>query len=141
MKKTAPLMIALPLLFSGCASTGSELHPTARVGKIIDKNTFINQVHRANPVNVGVSTGGWGGGNHFGWGLNMGLNQLFGLGDITTTETVYQYKIEVSKNDNLIIQSNLNLAPNQCVNVFELPGSPNFPQITPAANCINPGIK
>lgn len=131
--KTLSLLTA-SLTLAACASTaGISPQASVRLGKIAEKQTFTKQVHHRNPINMGVGFGG--GGGHIGWGLNMGLNELFGLSDYNTTETVFQYKIEVAKNDYLIIQSNQNLSPNQCVTVYELPNNSDYPQIAGNLDC------
>lgn len=134
MKKIALLLV--PVLLAACASTtGISPQATMRLGKITEKQTFTQQVnqYRRMPIDVGIGFGG--GGSHVGWGINMGMNQLFGLNDYYRNETVYQYKIEVAKNDFLVIQSNQNLSPNQCVTVYELPNDSNYPQIASNLDC------
>ncbi|AXF85834.1 hypothetical protein DTO96_101574 [Ephemeroptericola cinctiostellae] len=132
MKKTS--LLAIALMLTACASTnGISPQASMRLGKIAEKQTFTKQTNHRNPINMGVGIGG--GGGHIGWGMNMGLNEIFGLSDYNTTETVFQYKIEVAKNDYLIIQSNQNLSPNQCVTVYELPNNSDYPQIAANLDC------
>ncbi len=132
MKKLS--LLAITLILTACASTnGISPQASMRLGKIAEKQTFTKQTHHRNPINMGVGFGG--GGGHIGWAMNMGLNDFFGLNDYNTTETVFQYKIEVAKNDYLIIQSNQNLSPNQCVTVYELPNNSDYPQIAANLDC------
>lgn len=138
MKKMSILLISLYL--AACASTGG-VSPQAsmRMGKIAEKQTFTRQVYQRNPIDMGIGIGG--GGGHLGWGINMGLNELFALNDYRRMETVYQYKIEVAKNDFLIIQSNQNLSPTQCVTVYELPNDADYPQIAANLDCKLPAAQ
>ena len=132
MKKLS--LLAITLILTACASTnGISPQASMRLGKIAEKQPFTKQTHHRNLINMGVGFGG--GGGHIGWAMNMGLNDFFGLNDYNTTETVFQYKIEVAKNDYLIIQSNQNLSPNQCVTVYELPNNSDYPQIAANLDC------
>lgn len=132
MKKISLLLASL--ILAACASTGG-VSPQAsmRLGKIAEKQTFTQPTYRRSPIDVGFGFGG--GGHHTGWGINMGMNDLFMLNDYNRVETIYQYKVEVAKNDFLIIQSNQNLSPNQCVTVYELPNDSDFPQIAANLDC------
>ncbi|TDR31665.1 hypothetical protein [Hydromonas duriensis] len=134
MKKLT--LLIMPIFLAACASTtGISPQATMRLGKITEKQTSTQPVYQGNRLPIDVGFGFGGGGDHIGWGINMGLNQIFALSDSYRNETIYQYKVEVAKNDFLLIRSNQNLSPDQCVTVYELPNNGDYPKIAGNLDC------
>lgn len=130
MKKLTIILTALSL--AACASMNHTANaPKAKLGKVAEKETIINQTRHQSPVDIGI---GIGGGGHVGWGLSIGLGQLLGLGR-DTTSTSYQYKIKLSDHESLSAASADNFDIGSCVTVLELADNRNYPKLQANPSC------
>jgi hypothetical protein len=130
MKKITIILATLSL--TACASMGSSTPaPTAKLGKVIEKETVINQTHHQSPVDIGI---GIGGGGNIGWGLSVGLGQLLGLGR-ESTNTTYQYKIKLGDHESLAVAAADSFEIGSCVTVLELADNRNYPKVQANPNC------
>lgn len=130
MKKIAITLASLS--FAACASMNTSTpSPKAKLGKVTEKETVISQTRHQSPVDIGI---GIGGGGNIGWGLSVGLGQLFGLGR-ESTNTTYQYKVKLGDHESLSVASADNFEIGTCVTVLELAENRSYPKVQANPNC------
>jgi hypothetical protein len=81
-------------------------------------------------VSVGV-----GGGGHVGWGVNVGLGQIFNIGQLSSPEVMYRYTVQSGKSESFVVQTSDNFMVNDCVTIWQRPTDATYPRLRLNSNC------
>ena len=129
------------LTLAACAATDSKSHSPsadarASLGKITQKQTIQQYSQRRNsPVDVSV---GVGGGGHVGWGVNVGLGQIFNIGQLSSPEVMYRYTVQTNPNETFIVQTGDEFNVNDCVTLWQRSNDATYPRIRINSSCTLP---
>ena len=132
-------LISLTLV--ACAATDSNskspaADARASLGKITQKQTIQQySQRRSSPVDVSV---GVGGGGHVGWGVNVGLGQIFNIGQLSSPEVMYRYTVQTNPNETFIVQTGDEFNVNDCVTLWQRSNDATYPRIRINSSCTLP---
>ena len=131
--KTISVFTTVYLLTACSTMTGQKAEPTVHAGKISTKQTVHDTIMRDNPIDATVGFGHHHGG--FGWGINMGVNEILGLGKVRENITYSRYTVEITPSESIMVQDKGNFSIGDCVEVLDIPGNSDYPQVRAATTC------
>ena len=77
-------------------------------------------------------------GGHVGWGVNVGLGQIFNLGQISSPEVMYRYTVQTNPNETFIVQTGDEFNVNDCVTLWQRTNDATYPRIRINSSCTLP---